>query len=340
MFVEIQLFQYHHLLNPRFIGYTLAMKRSKYGKILPKPLKKGDTIGIVAPACYFDPKKFQKGVKCLQNLGYTVKYDPNIFKKYWSLAGKDNVRAKQINRMFADKEVRAIMCAQAGYGSVRTIPYLERKILAKNPKIFVGYSDITALLSYLAKTARMVVFHGLVVSSEIHEHMNAETLNSLIRVIAQPKPLGEITNKKMESLRPGKATGELIGGNLSLIIDTIGTPYDLNTNNKILFIEDAGEELEVIDSCLMHLKLAGKLKRVKGIIFGRMKDCVNFYGSRYSIKDILNDILQDVDIPILYGFPSGHREAGQPDITLPFGVSVTLDANKKKVIFNEAAVRS
>jgi muramoyltetrapeptide carboxypeptidase len=314
------------------------MKRSRYGKILPRPLKKGDTIGIVAPACYFDPQKFQKGVKYLKSMGYTVKYDPNIFKKYWSLAGKDNVRAKQINRMFADKEVKAIMCAQAGYGSIRTVPYLDRRILAKNPKIFVGYSDITVLLSYLAKTARMVVFHGPVVSSEIHKHMNAETLNSLIRVITQPRPLGEIKYRGIESLRPGKATGELIGGNLSLIIDTIGTPYDLNTNGKILFIEDVGEELEMIDSCLMHLKLAGKLKRVRGIIFGRMKDCVNFSGSQYSIKDVLNDMLQDVNIPIIYGFPSGHREAGQPNITLPFGVSVTLDADNRKVIFNEPAV--
>lgn len=314
------------------------MKRSRYRKLLPKPLKKGDTIGIVAPACHFDPEKFRKGVKYLQDLGYAVKYDPNIFKKYWSLAGKDDVRAKQINRMFADREIKAIMCAQAGYGSIRTLPYLDRKVLSKNPKIFVGYSDLTVLLSYLAKAAGMVVFHGPVVSSEIHRKMNPETLGSLIRVITQTKPLGEISFSGIGTLRPGKATGELMGGNLSLLVDTIGTPYDLNTAGKILFIEDVGEELEMVDSCLMHLKLAGKLNKVKGIIFGRMKDCLNFSGSEYSIKDILNDMLHDVNIPIIYGFPSGHREAGELNITLPFGVSVTLDADKKKVTFNEPAV--
>ena len=316
------------------------MKRSHYRKILPRRLKKGATIGIVAPACHFDRVKFRKGVKYLKKLGYNVKFDSNIFKKYWTLAGKDALRAKQINRMFADKSVTAILCAQAGYGSIRTIPYLDKKMIAHNPKIFVGYSDITVLLSYLQKTAKMVVFHGPVVSSEIHEKMNPGTLASLIRVLTQMRSLGEITYSGIQSLRPGKVTGELIGGNLSLIRDTIGTPYDLNTNNKILFIEDVSEELEALDSCLMHLKLAGKLNKVKGIIFGRMKDCINFSGSEYSIKDVLDDMLHDVNIPIIYGFPSGHRQAGELNITLPFGVSVTLDADNKKVVFNEPAVSS
>ncbi|MGB2601306.1 MAG: LD-carboxypeptidase [Candidatus Omnitrophota bacterium] len=316
------------------------MKRSHFGKILPRRLKKGDTIGIVAPACHFDPVKFRKGVKYLKSLGYNVKFDPIIFKKYWTLAGKDVTRAKQINRMFADKEVKAIMCAQAGYGSIRTIPYLDKRMLAHNSKIFVGYSDITILLSYLQKTAKMVVFHGPVVSSEIHEKMNPGTLDLLVKVITRLRPLGEITYPGIQVLRPGKATGELIGGNLSLIISTIGTPYDLNANNKILFIEDVSESLEAIDSCLMHLKLAGKLNKVKGIIFGRMKDCLNFSGSKYSIKDVLDDMLRDVNIPIIYGFPSGHRQAGELNITIPFGVSVTLDADNKKVVFNEPAVSS
>lgn len=316
------------------------MKIPRHRRILPKKLKKGDTVGIVAPACYFDPKKFQKGVKHFKSLGYNVKFDPNIFKKYWTFAGKDALRAKQINRMFADKTIKAILCAQAGYGSIRTLPYLDKKVLASNPKIFVGYSDITILLSYLQKVAKMVVFHGPVVSSEIHKKMNSRTLDSLLKAITQTRPLGELAFPTIETLRPGKATGELIGGNLSLIIDTIGTPYDLDTKGKILFIEDVGEELETIDSYLMHLKLAGKLDKVKGIIFGRMKDCLNFSGTEYSIKNVLNDILRDIEIPIIYGFPSGHREAGELNITLPFGVHVKLDADNKKVIFNEPAVRT
>ena len=151
------------------------MKRSRYKKILPRHLKKGDTFGIVAPACSFDPKKFREGVECLKSLGYKVKFEPHIFKKYWSLAGKDDMRAKQINRMFADKKVKAILCAQAGYGSIRTLPHLDKKILAHNPKILVGYSDITILLTYFQKVSKMIVFHGPVLSGEIHKKMNPDT---------------------------------------------------------------------------------------------------------------------------------------------------------------------
>ena len=321
------------------LGYTLCMYTSRGKKIRPKRLKKGDTIGIVAPACHFDPENFRKGVKCLKEMGFKVKFDPIIFKKYWTLAGKDITRAKQINRMFADKEVKAIFCAQAGYGSIRTIPYLDAKIIAKNPKIFVGYSDITVLLYYLQKIAKMIVFHGPVVSGEIHKDMNSGTMFSLIKTISEPCPIGEITSPTIKCLRPGKARGPIIGGNLSLIISTIGTPYDLNTDNKILFLEDVGEELEGIDSHLCHLKLAGKLAKVKGIIFGKMEDCMDFSGAKYSIKDVLSDLLADLNIPIVYGFPSGHRTGGVLNLTLPLGVSVTLESEKEKIIINEPAVR-
>jgi len=311
---------------------------TRYRKIRPRRLKKGDTIGIVAPACHFNPDKFREGVKRLKDLGFTVKFDPIIYKKYWGLAGKDQSRARQITRMFADREVKAILCAQAGYGSIRTIPYLDGKTIARNPKIFVGYSDITVLLYYLQRAAKMIVFHGPVVSGEIHDRMNPKTLEYLVKVISQPKPLGEIRARTMKKLRPGKATAQLTGGNLSMIINTIGTPYEINTDNKILFLEDVGEELESIDSFLMHLKLAGKLKKVKGIIFGKMKDCVDFSGAKYSINEVLDDLLVGLDIPVIYGFPSGHRVSGELNITLPLGVAVTINADKRTVIINEPAV--
>ena len=130
--------------------------------------------------------------------------------------------------MFADKEIKAIFCAKAGYGSIRTIPYLNDRIIRENPKIFIGYSDITTLLYYLYTTARMVVFHGPVVSDEIYEDMNPTTFDYFLRAITQPEPLGEITFQEVKTLRPGKATGALIGGNMSIVIDAIGTPYDIN----------------------------------------------------------------------------------------------------------------
>lgn len=304
----------------------------------PQVLRKGDTIGIVAPAWSFDPHNFKKGVEKLRNLGFKVKYERSIFSKHWSMAGFDEERAQQINRMFADKKVRAIFCAKAGYGSIRTIPYLDKRIIRNNPKIFVGYSDITVILSYLYRIAKMVVFHGPVVSGEINEGMNVITFKHLLRAITQPRPLGKLKFARLRSITPGKASGILVGGNLSLIVNAIGAPYEINTDGKILFLEDVGEDLETIDSYLMHLKLSGRFKKVKGIVFGRMMNCIDHSGKKYTIKYILKDILGDLKIPIIFGFPSGHRVPGDVNVTLPFGVSATIDANDSKLIINESGV--
>ncbi|MFH1413393.1 MAG: LD-carboxypeptidase [Candidatus Omnitrophota bacterium] len=304
----------------------------------PSALKRGDTIGIVAPAWSFDPRNFKRGVDKLNNLGFKVKFDKSIFNKYWSMAGYDQQRAAQVNRMFADREVKAILCAKGGYGSIRILPYLDKKIIRRNPKIFVGYSDITILLSYLYRIANMAVFHGPVVSGEIHNNMNPITFKYLLRSITQPQKLGRLKFPGMKSLNRGRATGVLVGGNLSLIMGTIGTPYDINTDNKVLFLEDMGEDLETIDSYLMQLKLTGKFRKIKGIVFGKMVDCRDRSGKKYTIKDILRDMLRDIDVPIIFGFPSGHRFSGQINVTLPFGVSVTVDGDNAGLILNESGV--
>ncbi|MFC1674946.1 LD-carboxypeptidase [Candidatus Omnitrophota bacterium] len=312
------------------------MRASKIRK--PEALKKGDTIGIVAPAWSFDADNFRRGVDKLKSLGFKVKYDQQIFSRHWSMAGYDDKRAEQINRMFADKEVKAIFCAKAGYGSIKTIPYLDKRVIRRNPKIFVGYSDITILLSYLYKTAKMVVFHGPVVSGEIFEGMNVITFKYLLRAVMQRRPLKRLRFPYMRAIRRGRAKGILVGGNLSLIVSAIGTPYDIDTAGKILFLEDVGEDMETIDSYLMHLKLAGKFNMVKGVVFGRMMNCIDHSGKKYTIKDVLNDILSDVKVPIIFGFPSGHRRPGEVNVTLPFGVSATLDADKPSLLINEPSV--
>jgi len=305
----------------------------------PAALKRGDTIGIVAPAWSFDPFKFKEGIEKLKDLNFKVKYDRSIFNKHWSMAGHDRERASQINGMFADREVKAIFCAKAGYGSMRTIPFLDRNIIRRNLKIFVGYSDITALLNYLYKTANMVVFHGPVVSGEMHDGMNPMTLKYLLKSITQTRPFGGVGVSGVKPLKPGKATGVLTGGNMSLIMSAIGTPYEIDTRNKILFLEDVGEGLETIDDYLIQLKMAGKFKKIRGLVFGKMIKCVDYSGKKYTIKNILYDILEDIDVPIIYDFPSGHRVPGDVNVTLPFGVSVTLDADRAKLIINEAGVR-
>ena len=328
--------------SPFRFDRTLRLDRVKIRQlqlIRPSRLKAGDTIGIVAPAWSFDVNNFKKGVQKLKKLGFQLKYERSIFTRYWSMAGYDRERASQINKMFADSKVKAIFCAKAGYGSIRTIPYLDRNLIRRNPKIFIGYSDISILLFYLYQVANMVVFHGPVVADEIKQGMNALTLDYLLRAITRPYPIGELCFPGLRRLRPGKASGILVGGNMSLIMSAMGTPYDLDTDNKILFLEDIGEDLEVIDSYLMHLRLAGKFRKIRGIIFGWMIDCLDYSGKKYTIRDILKDTLYDINVPIIYGFPSGHRRAKEANITLPIGLSVTLDADRPRLIINESAVQ-
>lgn len=316
------------------------MKESDSRVLKPPSLNAGETIGVVAPAWSFDEASFTEGVEKLKSLGFVVKYDPSIFSRYWSMAGMDRQRAEQINIMFADKEVKAILCANAGYGSIRTLPYLDKRIIRKNPKIFVGYSDITILLAYLRSIARMVVFHGPVLAGEIHEGMNRETLDSLLRAVGDASPIGAIEARSLKSVRPGRTSGVLVGGNLSMIISSLGTPYEIDTRNKILFLEDIDESLETIDNHFMQLKLAGKLKNIKGIILGQMVGCRDTSGNGFTVADIIDDICDIKDMPVVLGFPSGHRHDDGPNITLPFGIGVTVDADKPVIIIHGSGVRS
>ncbi|MBN2322780.1 MAG: LD-carboxypeptidase [Spirochaetes bacterium] len=314
------------------------MRESDTSVVKPPCLTEGDTIGVVAPAWSFETDRFMEGVRKLESLGFRVKYDPSIFSKYWSMAGMDKGRAEQINAMFGDSEVKAIFCANAGYGSIRTLPYLDRRVIRKNPKIFVGYSDITILLSYLRTVARMVVFHGPVVSGEIHEGMNKEALEFLLSSLQNTSTYGEIEANSCRTLRPGRVSGVLLGGNLSMLISSIGTPYEIDTRNKILFLEDINETLETIDNHFMQLKLAGKLKQIKGLLLGQMIGCRDTSGRNFTIADVIDDVFGNREIPVLLGFPSGHQNDDGLNITLPFGIDVTLDAGSKMLVFHGSGV--
>ncbi|MBU0693567.1 MAG: LD-carboxypeptidase [Candidatus Omnitrophica bacterium] len=315
------------------------MKRvNKNNKDIVKPqrLNRGDTIGIIAPASSFDIENFKRGVGMLKAMGYRVKYERSIFTSCWSKPGHNKQRGFQINRMFADPQVKAIFCAKAGYGSIEILPYLNKPLIRRNPKIFVGYSDITILLLYLQHFTNMVVFHGPVVSDEIYAGMNSATLDYLLRILSQALPLGSIMFPQLVSFKSGKATGTLVGGNLSLIANSISTPYKISTNNVILFLEDVAEDLESIRAYFLRLRRAGKFKRVKGILFGKMIDC---FQTQENLKTLVNEVFKSYDIPILFGFPSGHKHRKEAShVTLPLGVTATLDADNLLLQINEAAV--
>jgi len=303
--------------------------------IKPKRIKVGDTIGIVAPACPFVVERFNEGVKVFEGLGYKVKYEPEILCSRWYRPGHDKERAMQINRMFADKEVKAIFCAEAGYGSIELLSYLDKKIIKKNPKIFVGYSDITTILLYLQRLANMVVFHGPFVSGEINESTHSLTLEYLFKLF-KAEPLGKLKFPQLIAFKPGKATGRIVGGNMSLILKSIGKPYKIRTADSILFLEDVGEGLTTIKKYFFRLKRSGKFRKVQGILLGRMADSS---GKDHDVRSIIEKVFKNQDIPVLYGFPSGHKRlSGELHVTLPFGVSVTIDADEQALTINESAV--
>ncbi|MCF7908602.1 MAG: LD-carboxypeptidase [Candidatus Omnitrophica bacterium] len=302
----------------------------------PQKLELGDTIGIVAPASSFDVDKFKSGVELLKELGYKVKYERVIFDPKWSKPDHDRQRAMQINRMFADKEVRAIFCAEAGYGSAEIIPYLDEKTIRKNPKIFLGYSDITIILLYLQKLAKMVVFHGPIVSGEIYQGMHQLTLEYLQRLFSETKPLGELKFPQLIAFKLGVATGKLVGGNMSLIIDSIGKSYRIRTAGSILFLEDVNEDFNTIRNYFFRLKRSGKFKNIKGLLLGRMLDSS---GKDHDLRKLIEKLFKGQDIPVLYGFPSGHlRLRGGLHVTLPLGLPVTIDADRLSLTVAESAV--
>jgi muramoyltetrapeptide carboxypeptidase len=304
--------------------------------IKPSKLKKGDTVGIVAPASSFDKDNFKKGIKVLRQLGYKIKYERSIFNDCWSKPGHDKERAFQINRMFKDKEVKAILCAKAGYGSHNIISSLDLTVIKNNPKIFVGYSDITILLLYLQYASNMVVFHGPVISGEFFKGMNPETLDSFTRLLGEDKAFGGIASAQIKVLKQGKATGPIVGGNLTLIMESIGTPYEMQTEERILFIEEINESREEILTELENLRRNGKLTGIKGIIFGRMTDC---FEDEDEFFRGLKEFFKTVKYPILYNFPSGHTEdIAHSHISLPLGIPIHIDSKKPCVEVIESAV--
>lgn len=304
--------------------------------IKPKALAPGDTIGIVAPAGPFDREAFERGAGRLQDLGFQIRYDREIFQADRYMAGKDRFRADQIHRYFSDPEINAIFCARGGYGSLRLIKHLKPRIIRANPKIFVGYSDITTLLLYFQQRCSLVTFHGPMVVSDLgKEEVFLEPQDHLMRLLSSPLPVGALPDDGIKVIRGGQASGPLTGGCLTLIALSIGTPFEIQTQDSILFMEDVGEAPYRIDRLLTYLKLTGKFRGVKGLVFGQMKGCDPDEGSPYKLSAVIADVLRGIRVPILYNVPFGH---GESNWAIPLGVQATVDGDRGRLILEEGAV--
>jgi muramoyltetrapeptide carboxypeptidase len=300
-------------------------------------LQEGDCIGLAAPASPFQREALAAGVAVLRDLGFRVHYTPHVFDAYRYLAGTDATRATDLQALFANPEVKAIFCCRGGYGSQRLLPYLDPILIRANPKIFMGYSDLTSLLLYLYSRCRLVTFHGPVVAGDLHADLEPAILHQLKGVLSGDDDAMQPPAQFLETLtvlRPGEAEGHLLGGCLSLFVCSIGTPFQPQTQGSILFFEDRGERLYAIDRMLTYLKLSGVFAGVRGIVFGNIEPVQADHDQPYSMPEVILDVLDDLDMPILYGFPAGH--CAQP-LTLPFGVRAAI--RQGRLVLCESPVR-
>jgi muramoyltetrapeptide carboxypeptidase len=307
--------------------------------IKPAALRDGDAVAIIAPASNLKADYLARGVAELERLGFRARYEPGILDKVRYTAGDDRRRAAELTRAFTDPEIKAVWAARGGYGSMRLFNLLDEDLIGRSPKIFIGYSDMTALSLYFYRRFGWVTFHGPMAAKDLaggEEHYDRETL---IKAITVATPLGEIRSNKTEMLHRGaggRVTGRLLGGCLSLISAMMGAPDELDTRGSILFLEDTATRPYAIDRMLQQLNLAGKFEEVRGIVFGEMTDCVQHADQGYRIQDVLAECTADLNVPVMFGLPSGHSPSG--NLTLPLGVTATLDADRGALSVDEAAV--
>lgn len=287
--------------------------------IRPPAIARGEAIGIVAPS--YSPREGQliRGAKALERAGYEVILDPDILELRKFTRKQDERRAANFMGMWLDPRVKAVIGGTGGYGATRMIPYLEPEIFRRNPKIFVGYSDITALHLWLMRQAGLRVFHGPTVDDLIPLARDPTT-SALMTAMTNPRPVTKIGREMARAVRPGRVTGRLTGGNLSLVQQTIGTSYEIDTQGAILFLEETVDPMSVADERLVHMRAAGLLNHVRGVVFGQLS---LDRSEEDEFEDFLLDLLSDLDIPILMDFPAGHEV---PNLTLPLGTEVELVA--------------
>lgn len=298
----------------------------------PSALKPGDTIGIAASASHFDKEQFLIGVHNLKEHGFSVYYRPDIFEKERYLAGSDQRRIEELYELLENPEIKALLFARGGYGLLRLLPLLKKKKIKSSPKIILGYSDITSLFIYLYQEYGWVTFYGPVVAKDFSSSLNEATRNHFYNAITKTKPLGPFSFEETSCIHGGQASGVMVGGCLSLVVASLGTPFEIQTKNKILFLEDTNEKPYSIDRMLTQLILAEKLDQVKGIIFGSFSNG----GELAHIEEAVRDVLKDFKGPVLFNFPAGH---GPLKVTLPLGIQANLDADQCRLSYLEGALQ-
>lgn len=309
--------------------------------IKPKKLNKGDVIGIISPASSPDDlSKIDKGITYLEKNGYRVEVGNNVGKVHGYLAGSDEERLEDFHEMFRNKNINAIFSVRGGYGSGRLLDRIDFNLIKKNPKIFVGYSDITALQMAIFKKTGLVTFAGPMLATDFSGRVNKYTEENFWKVITNSKKIGKVYNPgkdKFFALRKGRGQGQILGGNLALLTSLMGTQFFPSFKDSILIIEDIGEAPYKIDRLLNQLKLAKIFNEINGVILGRFVDCYETDKTKKTIK--LNEVIENyftrLNVPVIYSFSHGHVKE---NLTIPFGINCKINTSNCNVEFTENAV--
>jgi len=313
--------------------------------IKPPKLKKGDKLALITPGSYISIEEKEKSIENLEELGFEVEYSDRLMLKKGYFSASDKERAEDINEMFEREEIKGIVCARGGYGCVRTLPHINYNHIKENPKVLIGYSDVTALLYGIYKKTGLITFHGPVGISSYNDFSKKYFKHVLINPVEE----FELTNSfpgnneniyGLTTISSGTASGELVGGNLSIVVSLIGTDYDIDTKGKIVFLEEYIEEPYRVDRMLTQMVQAGKFDEAAGVVLGVFRKCESkkenpSFSNSFTLMEVLKDRLSDLEIPVVYGMSFGHVK---DKFTIPLGIKAELYADDYKLKLLEAAV--
>jgi muramoyltetrapeptide carboxypeptidase len=310
----------------------------------PKRLEQGDTIAIVSPASpSLTATYLEQGIKTFEQMGYRVVVEQHVHNRHLLFAGDEKARVSDIHAAFQDKSVKAIICTRGGCGTAQILPHIDYSLIAKNPKILVGYSDITALQAAIFNKTGLVSFYGPMMASDFGKSLGHYKVKNFFKILSETQQTIELKNppsKKILTLNPGKAEGQLAGGCLSVVAASLGTRYEIDTKGKILFFEDIDEQPHRIDRYLTQLIQSGKLQQAKGIIFGPFPKCEyltkdNYFKFGVKLLDLIKERIAPLGIPAIYGLQFGHVTN---KLIIPFGGYATLDATNCRVFVEPCVV--
>jgi len=320
-----------------------SIAQSQNGSFIhARALKESDTVGLITPGSpYLDPDTLARIKPTLSKFGLNARIGKYVGKRFTSLRDSIDSRLEDLNNMFADPDIKAVI-ATGGYGASQILNKIDYDLIRENPKIFIGFSDVTGLHLAIHKQTGLITFHGPTAFSTFNEF----TAEHFKKALFSTEPLGELKNPDesdkitlqypLRTVFPGKASGRLTGGNLSLIAATMGTPYEIETENRILFLEDVSEDSYRVDRMLTQLQLAGKLDKVKGVIWGRCRKCDDSLATGvFTLGEVIDNILAPLKVPVISGMMIGHTAN---KLTLPLGVQATLDADAQTLTITEAAL--